>query len=137
MIVMAIDIVEQTPDMLAHGVIKHQDRVSLRTADRLRLLEQRREPTVVDALLEPWRLREEAGQGGFVSTLEHTAGDVRQTFVVQNNQARQVILEMLKLAPILKEISKNLRVGGHDGSGRYNGKLHETFALSPRGWIRA
>jgi hypothetical protein len=137
MIVMAIDLGAQTPDMLAQGVIKHQERVSLRTADRLRLLEQRREPTVVDALLEPWRRREEAGQVGLVSTLEHTAGDVRQTFVVQNNQARQVILEMVKLAPILKEISKNLRVGGHDGSGRYDGKLHETFALSPRGWIRA
>jgi hypothetical protein len=74
---------------------------------------------------------------GFVSTLEHAAGDVRQAFVVQNNQARQVILEMVKLAPILKESAKNLRVGGHDGSGRYDGKLHETFALSPRGWIRA
>ena len=103
----------------------------------MRLLQQIREPTVVDALLEPGCLGEEAGQIGFVSTLEHTAGDVRQTFVVQNNQARQVILEMLKLAPILKEIPKNLRVGGHDGSGRYDGKLHETFALSPRGWIRA
>jgi hypothetical protein len=87
--------------------------------------------------LEPRRVGEEAGEVGFVSTLEHTAGDVRQTFVVQNNQARQVILEMVKLAPILKEIAKNVRVGGHDGSGRYDGKLHATFALSPRGWDRA
>jgi hypothetical protein len=133
MIVMAIHLVEQTPHMLAQGVIEDQDGVALRTTDRLRLLEQRREPTVVDALLEPWRLREEAGQVGFVSTLEHTAGDVRQTCVVQNNQAGQVVLKMAQLAPILKEISKNLRVGGHEGSGRYDGKLHETFALSPRG----
>ena len=137
MIIMAIDIVEQAPDMLAQRVIKNQYRVSLWTADRFRLLEQIRDATVIDAVLEPRRVGEEAGEVGFVSTLEHTAGDVRQTFVIQNNQARQVILEMLKLAPILKEIAKNVRVGGHDGSGRYDGKLHETFALSPRGWMRA
>ena len=52
-------------------------------------------------------------------------------------ESNKSVLEMAKLAPILKEIAKNLRVGGHDGSGRYDGKLHETFALSPRGWIRA
>jgi hypothetical protein len=43
------------------------------------------------------------------------------------------MLEMLKLAPILKEIPKAVCVGGHDGSGSYEGKLHETFALSRRG----
>jgi hypothetical protein len=47
------------------------------------------------------------------------------------------MLEMVKLAPILKEIAKNVRVGGHDGSRRYDRKLHETFALSRRGWERA
>src|SRR5215475_9825705 len=40
MIVMAIDIVEQTAYMLAQRIIKNQERVSFRTADRLRLLEQ-------------------------------------------------------------------------------------------------
>ena len=137
MIVMAIDGVEATAHLLAQGVIEEQGGVGLRTTDRLRLLEQIREPTVVDALLEPWRLREEAGQVGFVSALQHTARDIGQAFVVQDDQACQVVLKMAKLAPILKEISKNIRVGGHDGSGRYDGKLHETFALSPRGWIRA
>src|SRR6267378_25031 len=39
---------------------------------------------------------------------------------------------MTKLAPILKEISKNVRVGGYDGSRSHDGKLHETFALSRR-----
>ena len=43
------------------------------------------------------------------------------------------MLEMLKLAPILKEIPKVVRVGGHDGSRGYKGKLHETCALSRRG----
>ena len=137
MIVMTIDRVEQTPDMLAQGVIEHQERVGLRTADRLGLLEQIRKPTVIDTVLEPRGVREKAGQIGFVSTLQHTAGDIGQAFVVQNDQAGQVMLEMAKLAPILKEIAKDCRVGGHDGSGGYNGKLHETFALSPKGWDRA
>jgi len=44
---------------------------------------------------------------------------------------------MVKLAPILKEIAKDIRVGGHDGSRSYDGKLHKTFALSRRGWERA
>src|SRR6266852_4727591 len=39
---------------------------------------------------------------------------------------------MTKLAPILKEISKNVRVGGYDGSRSHDGKLHETCALSRR-----
>src|SRR5438105_9081275 len=36
---------------------------------------------------------------------------------------------MLKLAPILKEISKDFRMGGHDGSGGHDGKLHQAFTL--------
>ena len=137
MVVVAIDIVEQAPHMLAQGVIEDQRGVGLRAAHRFRLLEQIREPTLIDAGLEPRRFREEAGEGGFVGALQHTAGDVGQTFIVQDDQTCQVILEVVKLAPILKEIAKDVRVGGHDGSRSYNGKLHETFALSPRGWNRA
>jgi hypothetical protein len=51
------------------------------------LLEQIQEPTVVDMLLEPRGLREEARQIGFVSNRKHTADDVPQAFVVENDQA--------------------------------------------------
>jgi hypothetical protein len=47
------------------------------------------------------------------------------------------MLKMAKLAPILKEIAKDVRVDSHDGSWSYDGKLHKTFALSPKGWGRA
>jgi len=103
----------------------------------LRLLEQIFDATLIDAVLEPRRFGEEAGEIGFISTLQHATGDVGETFVVQDDQTSQVMLEMLKLAPILKEIAKDRRMGGHDGSWGYNGKLHETFALSPKGWDRA
>jgi hypothetical protein len=130
MVVVAIDIVEQAPHMLAQRVIKNQERVRFRTAHRFRLLEQILDAPIIDAVLEPRRFGEKAGEVGFVRTFQHTAGNVGQTFVVQDDQTGQVILKMVKLAPILKEIPKAVRVGGHDGSRSHNGKLHETFALS-------
>src|SRR5207302_5157726 len=137
MVIMTVHIVEETAHMLAQGVIEDQYRVSLRATSRLRLLEQIVEPTVIYAVLEPGRLGEEAGQVGFVRALQHTAGHVRETFVVQDNQTRQVILEMLKLAPILEEVSEDIGVSAHEGRGSHYRKLHETCTLSPRGWDRA
>jgi len=64
MVVMAVYIVEETPHMLTQGIIEDQEPVSLRTAYLLGLLEQIDEPTVIDAVLEPRRFREEAGQVG-------------------------------------------------------------------------
>src|SRR6266705_3446293 len=135
MVVMTVHIVEETPHMLAQGVIEDQDRVSLRTAHCLRLLEQIHEPTVIDAVLEPRRFREEAGEVGFVSTLEHTAGDVRQAFVVQDDQTCQVILEMLKLAPILEEVPEDICMSGHEGSGGHDRKLHQALPFHVGGGI--
>ncbi len=137
MIIMAIDIVKQTAHMLAQRVIKNQERVRFRTAHRFRLLEQILDAPIIDTVLEPRRFGEKAGEVGFVRTLQHTAGNVGQAFVVEDDQAGQVILEMVKLAPILKEIPKAVRVGGHDGSRSHDGKRHETFALSRWRWERA
>src|SRR5207248_3055135 len=62
--------------------------IGLRTADCLGLLKQIFKPTVIDAVVEPWRFGEEAGEIGFVGTLEHTAGHVGEAFVVQDDQPR-------------------------------------------------
>jgi len=67
----------------------------------------------------------------------HTAGDVGQTFVVQDDQDLSSSSGNGELAPILKEITKDLGVGRHDGSGTDDGKLHEVLTLSPKGWDRA
>jgi hypothetical protein len=103
----------------------------------LRLLEQICDATLMDAVWEPRRCGEEAGEIGFLSTFQHATGDVGETCVVQDAQTSQGMLAMLKLAPMLKELAKDRRMGGHDGSWGYNGKLQETFALSPKGWDRA
>src|SRR5438445_4760612 len=135
MVVMAVHIVEETPHILTQRIIEHQEPVSPRTAYLLGLLEEIDEPTVIDAVLEPRRFREEAGQVGFVSTLDHTAGDVRQAFVVQDDQTCQVILEMLKLAPILKEVPEDICMSSHEGSGRYDRKLHQALPFHIWGGI--
>src|SRR6266446_11003676 len=135
MVGMAVHIVEETPHMLTQGIIEDQEPVSLRTAYLLGLLEEIDEPTVIDAVLEPRRFREEAGQVGFVSTLEHTAGDVRQAFVVQDDQTCQVILEMLKLAPILEEVPEDICMSGHEGSGGHDRKLHQALPFHVGGGI--
>ena len=129
---MPIPIVEETAYLRAHGGIEDQERVRLRTAHRLRLLEQRREPPVIAPVLEPGRFREEAGQGGFVGALPYPAAAVGPTCVVQDNQACQGMLEMAKRAPIFKELPTDSRVGGHHGSRSHDGKLHQPCALAPR-----
>jgi hypothetical protein len=48
-------------------------------------------------------------------------------------ESNKSLLEMVKLAPILEEVPKDICMSGHEGSGRYDGKLHATFALSPGG----
>ena len=75
-VVMAVDIVEQTAHMLTQSVIENQERICLRSAYCFGLLEQIHEPAVIDTVLEPRRLGEEAGQVGLVRALPHTAGDV-------------------------------------------------------------
>src|SRR3954465_10746081 len=136
-ILMALDLGKQTAHMLAQRVIKHPERVRFWTAHRFRLLEQRFHAPIIDAVLEPRRFGEEAAAVGFISTVQHATGEVGETFGVQADQTRQVMLEMLKRAPMHEEIAKERRMGGHDGSRGYNGQLHETFALSPKGGHRA
>jgi hypothetical protein len=62
MVVVASHMLKQAAHMLAQGVIEDQSGVGLRTAYPLRLLEEIRDPTVIDTLLEPGRFREKSGQ---------------------------------------------------------------------------
>src|SRR2546427_537550 len=121
--------------MRTQGIIEDQNRVSLRTAYLLGLLEQILDAAVVDAVLKPRRFGKEAGEIGFVSALEHTAGDVCQAFVIQDDQACQVILEMVKLAPIFEEVSEDIGMSGHEGSGGHDRKLHQALPFRIGGGI--
>jgi hypothetical protein len=88
-------------------------------------------------VLEPGCLGEEAGQVGFVRARQHTAGHGREAFVVQNDQTCQVVLEMLKLAPILEEVSEDINMSSHERRVSHYRKLHQAFPLSHGGRDRA
>jgi Reverse transcriptase (RNA-dependent DNA polymerase) len=135
MVLVASHILKQTAHMLAQGVIEDQGSVGLRTADSLRLLEEIRDPTVIDTLLEPRRFREKSGQISFVSAFQDAAGDVRQAFVVQDDQTCQVILEMLKLTSILEEVPEDVGMRGHEGSRGHDRKLHQALPFHGGGGI--
>ena len=55
----------------------------------------------------------------------------------QDDQACQVMLEMVKLAPMLEEVPEDLCMSGHEGSGGHDRKLHQALPLSCRGRDRA
>jgi hypothetical protein len=137
MVVVASHMLTQAAHMLAQGVIEDQGGVGLRTAYPLRLLEEIRDPTVIDTLLEPGRFREKSGQIRFVSTFQDAAGEVRQACVVQDDQTCQVILEMLKLAAVLEEVPEDIGMSDHEGSGGHDRKLHQALPFHVGGRDRA
>jgi hypothetical protein len=91
----------------------------------------------MDLILEPRRVGEEAGEIGCVSAFQHTARSIGAAFVVQDKQTGQVILEMVKLAPILAEVPEDICMSGHEGSGGHDRQLHQALPLSCRGRDRA
>ena len=50
-----------------------------------------------------------------------------------DDQTCQIILEMLKLAPILKEIPEDVCMSRHQGSRSHDWKLHRVLTLSREG----
>ena len=71
MIVMAIDIVEQTAHMLTQSIIENQRGVGLRTAYCFRLLEEIGDPTIIDAALGTRALQRRSERGWFC---QHSQG---------------------------------------------------------------
>jgi len=53
MIVMMVDVLEQTPDMFAQSVIQDQCRLVFRQPHAFRLSKHIRHPTVINLLLKP------------------------------------------------------------------------------------
>jgi len=86
MVVMTVHIVEETPHMFTQGTIEDQEPVCLRTAYLRGVLEQIRDATVIDAVLEPRCCGEEARQVGFVSALQHAARHVREAVIIEDDE---------------------------------------------------
>jgi len=81
MIVVTINVFEETANMLAQGVVQDQRRFSRRAAPRRRLREHVTQPSIVDLILKPLRLREKARQVGLIGAIQDASRNVRQTLV--------------------------------------------------------
>ena len=123
-VVMAVHILKQTPNMLTQGVVHTQRRGLGRPSVRRRLCEQVGDAAIIDLRLLPGRLGEEAGKIGLVSTVQDTAGDIAQAFVGQDDQTGEILLKVLKLAAILKQVLEGDRVRRHERRGCDNRQLH-------------
>jgi hypothetical protein len=74
------------------------------------LVQHEPEPATIDLVLAPGGFRAEAGEIGFVSTLEVAAGDIGQALMGQHDQSGQIVLEMSKLTLVLKQVAEDRRV---------------------------
>jgi hypothetical protein len=111
--------------MLAQGVIDTQRRGGCRPAVRRGLGEQVGDASIVDLRRLPGSFGEEAREIGFVGAVEDTTGDIAQAFVGQDDQAGEILLEVLKLAAVLKQVVEGGRVRRHERRGRNKRQLHE------------
>jgi hypothetical protein len=71
-----------------------------------------------------------AGEVGFVGTIEAAAGDISQALVGQHDETGQIVLEMPKLALVLKQVSENPGTVCDHGSRSDNRQFHHTSSSS-------
>jgi len=80
----------------------------------------------IDLVRPPGGLGEKPRQVGLIRTVEDAAGDIGHAFVGQDDQARQIVLKMPKLALVLKQVAEDRRVRGDHRSRLNNRQFHHT-----------
>ena len=95
-------------------------------AMRRGVLEHEADAAALDRLFPPRGLREHAGEIGCVGALENAPRDMGQALVGQHDQPRQIVLNMPKLALLVKQVAKNHRVLSDDGSRGHYRPFHDT-----------
>ena len=131
MIIMAIDVVEQTSHMLAQRVIQNQERVRFRTADRLRLLEQILDATVIDAVLEPRRCEKKRERLVWSALSSTQRVMLARSFVVQDDQTCQVMLENGETGTDSQRDREDVRVAVTMGAGVPMGSCMSLCPFTP------
>ena len=87
-IVMMVDVLEQTANVFAQRVIQNERRALFCQPDRLRLLQHLPHPTVIDLFLLPAIGGEISREVGLIGTLQHTARNIGHALVRQYHQSR-------------------------------------------------
>src|SRR5262245_45978096 len=93
---------------------------------RFRLLEHVPDTTAIEFVRTPGGLREKARQIGFVGTVENAAGHIGHALVGQDDEPRQIVLKMPKLALVRKHVAEDRRMLGDHRSGVKNREFHHT-----------
>jgi hypothetical protein len=117
-------LVEARVPLLAQGVIQDNERVASTPAMGFRLLEHEPKAPAIDHVLPPGRLRDEAGKVGFVSTVQDAARHIGEALVRQDDEPGQLMLEMPKLALVLKQVPKGYRLLSNYGSWGNDRHVH-------------
>src|SRR4051812_47548124 len=71
------------------------------------LLAHAPDPAAIDGVFPPRRLRKNAGEMGFVSTVQEAAGHSRHALVGEDDEPSQVVLKMPKLALVVKQVAED------------------------------
>jgi hypothetical protein len=99
--------------MLAQGILQNHERLAAATPIGLGLPEHEAVPTAIDRVLPPEGVRKQARDVCLVGTVEDSARDIGHAFVGQGDEAGQIVLEMPKLAPLLKQVAEDPCVIGN------------------------
>ena len=113
-VVVPVHVVKQTPHLFAQGIIHDHKRLAAALAMGFGLVEPEVDAAAIAFILAPGGLREEAREVGLVGALKDAAGDIGHAFVGQDDQPGQIVLEMPKLALVVKQVAEDRRmVGDH------------------------
>jgi hypothetical protein len=101
MVVVVVHVVNETAHMCTQRLIDGQERLASATAIGLRLLQHEAEPAAIHRVLPPGGLRKKARESGFVGALQDAASHIGHALIGEDEQARQVVLDMSKLALVV------------------------------------
>jgi hypothetical protein len=93
MVVVAVDVIKETPRVFTQRIIDGEERLASATAMGFRLLPHESDPAVIHLLLPPGGLGENAREVRFVGAVEDAAVDIGHTLVGQHDESRQIVLK--------------------------------------------
>ena len=121
-VVVPVHIVKEAPDMVAQSILQDEERLAAAMPMGGRLLEHEPQPAAIDRRLPPRGFCENAGQIGFIRTVQDAAGHMGHALIGQDAQPGQIVLKMSKLALVLKHVAEDPAGSVTTGAGSIIGR---------------